>query len=346
LEQVFYFYIQKIVFMIERIVVDNFKSIQHADVKLQKINLLIGPNNSGKSNFLQVFETIADYTNEAGDVAEFKFSSKEHKKSNVKFFVEKGEIFLNSNYERLTGSFLSTTLPSPFDAYSFFRILKKSLIYKVQVDSIKQPVTFNKDADYINKNARDIASFLQVVLNKYRLIFNRITRDLMELTGNFKEIELDYVDNTRIKLGLKDTSNNTFWNEELSEGVLYFLAILCIIHQPNPPKLLLIEEPETGIHPRRIKEVIDLIRALAKEKDIQVIMTTHSPLIVDLFEDEPECIHVFEMKGGFTQIKNLKTDIIDPINKELVEAGLEPNKDYETTLGQQWVYGFLGGVPI
>jgi AAA15 family ATPase/GTPase len=39
--------------MIDRIIIDNFKSIRHADVKLQKMNLFIGPNNSGKSNFLK-----------------------------------------------------------------------------------------------------------------------------------------------------------------------------------------------------------------------------------------------------------------------------------------------------
>ena len=89
-----------------------------------------------------------------------------------------------------------------------------------------------------------------------------------------------------------------------------------------------------------------MIRTLSEEKDIQVILTTHSPLVVDLFEDEPESIYVFEMKGGFTEIKNLQKDIIEPINKELAEKGLEPEKDYGTSLGDKWVFGFLGGVPV
>ena len=77
----------------------------------------------------------------------------------------------------------------------------------------------------------------------------------------------------------------TYWADELSEGTLYFLALLCIINQPNPPKLLLLEEPEKGIHPRRIHEVINFICRLVAEKDIQVIMTTHSPLLLDEFAE-------------------------------------------------------------
>ena len=46
--------------MIDRLIIDNFKSIKHADVKLQKINLLIGPNNSGKSNFLKSVIHLCD----------------------------------------------------------------------------------------------------------------------------------------------------------------------------------------------------------------------------------------------------------------------------------------------
>lgn len=332
--------------MIERIVVDNFKSIQHADVKLQKVNLLIGPNNSGKSNFLKVFETVGQYSSETGEVREFDFVTKEGKKTDIKFYLQEGNILLNGSRGSLSDKpFVEFDNIKHRSALSFFRQLKEYKIYKIVIDKLKQPTSLDAKATSISKNADNIASFLQISLNKYRSNFNRITKDLSELSNDFREIVLDLIVNNQINLGLRNVKDDTFWGEELSEGILYFLALLCIIHQPNPPKLLLLEEPETGIHPRRIKEIIDLIKNLASEKEIKVIMTTHSPLVVDLFADEPECIHVFEIKDGFTEIKNLKTDIIDPINKELAEEGLDPNKDYETTLGQQWVYGFLGGVP-
>ena len=56
-------------------------------------------------------------------------------------------------------------------------------------------------------------------------------------------------------------------------------------------------------------------------------------------------IFVFDMIDGFTQIKNLQTDSIEPTNKELKAKGVDTEKDYGITLGDQWVFGLLGGVP-
>lgn len=338
--------------MIERIVIDNFKSIQHVDVKLQKVNLLIGPNNSGKSNFLKCI----NYINKQSIVNNGELNhngliglNKENKPTTILIQTEKGEITLPNN--ALNGDEFKYS-------QNFLRNGFATEIYKINPEKLKKLYSVGKPSNYLFMDGSNISFLLQNYLNKNREVFNKIREQLFELTGYFTDILTDLVNDDgsalkedshsrfiHSKFGLVAKDGKEFWAEELSEGVLYLLALLCIIHQPSPPKLLLIEEPETGIHPRRIKEVIDLIYALSEEKDIQVIMTTHSPLVVDLFEDEPESIHVFEMKDGFTQIKNLKTDIIEPTKKELEAKGIDATKDYGVSLGDQWVYGFLGGVP-
>ncbi|MDI9365520.1 MAG: AAA family ATPase [Flavobacterium sp.] len=323
--------------MIDRIVIDNFKSIKHADVKLQKINLLIGPNNSGKSNFLKLFEVIKNQVDSYNNYTISRIVTKEGLALSAMIILSESRIHIDTGLRIMPQN--KETNPSKI---SFFNKIRYSHLYKIQIDTLKQSRNLDLSADFVNGLGDNIASFLQIALNKHRNIFEKITSDLLKFTIGFKEIVLDLIPDRQIRFGLKNEADHIFWSDELSEGVLYFLCILCIVNQPNPPKYLFIEEPETGIHPRRIKEVIDLIRQLSIEKDIQVIMTTHSPLVVDLFANEPESIHVFEMKDGFTEIKNLKTDILDPINKELEESGIEPRKDYDTTLGQQWVYGFLG----
>jgi predicted ATPase len=330
--------------MIDRILIDNFKSIEHADVKLQKINLLIGPNNSGKSNFLNSFSVInkvliacgSFFTPEAVAL-DLTYSEKLNKEDKQTSF----EVFEN-NYRHPFGEINNKR--TSYNSLQTFLII--STVYKIQPQRIKEIRNLDLSSNFINNSADNIGSFLQIVLNKHRDIFSKITNDLCNFNSEFKEIVVDLLPNNIINFGLKDKKERIFWSDELSEGIIFFLAILCIINQPNPPKLLLIEEPETGIHPRRIKEVIDLIRKLSDEKDIQVIMTTHSPLVVDLFEDEPECIHVFEMKDGFTEIKNLQEDIIAPTNIELQKNGVDIDTDYGTSLGDKWIYGFLGGVPV
>ncbi len=132
--------------------------------------------------------------------------------------------------------------------------------------------------------------------------------------------------------------------DEVSEGTLYFMALLAIIHQPSPPKLLMIEEPEKGIHPRRLHEVMSFIFDLADKKDIQIIMTSHSPQVVNEFEDFPESVFVFDNENGETGVRNLLKDIIEPSDKKSEETNL-PKINYTKTLGEHWIYGFLGGVP-
>ncbi|MCW3108028.1 MAG: hypothetical protein JWQ09_2534 [Segetibacter sp.] len=345
--------------MIDRIIIDNFKSIKHADVKLEKINLLIGPNNSGKSNFLKGISHLKK------SIHGFHFSvlddNMDNERTNLKVYFNK-KLLVSS--EEDSKSLADVFNSDKFDIdrqsiYDLSELLGDCLIYKPDFGKLSSPYPIFKNDAIVIEDASNIASFLQTCLNKYRKTFNEISAELKEVLPVFDEIVIDNIETeeipngknkeaikkTLIKIGIKDVAERVIWAEDLSEGALYFLALLCIIHQPNPPKVLLLEEPERSMHPRRIKEVIDLLRKLSDEKDIQVIMTTHSPLVVDLFENEPECIHVFEMKNGFTEIKNLKTDIIDVTNKELEEKGIDTNKDYNISLGDQWVYGLLGGVP-
>ena len=363
--------------MIDRLIIDNFKSIKHADVKLQKINLLIGPNNSGKSNFLKSIVHLGNCIFIVKDFLETAYlyvesDNKDGLETNFEIIINDGKSIFSDKSKKgdkrkLTDDHLEDYLANNSESeylHELRSILHTVKIYKPDLGKLHLPYSIFQNDSSVLDDASNIASFLQTCLNKHRKYFNIITDELKKVLPIFEEIIIENIESEKeetpiskkvkverielpqIKIGFRDFAERIIWAEDLSEGALYFLALLCIIHQPEPPKLLMLEEPERSIHPRRIKEVIDLIRKLSEEKDIQVIMTTHSPLVVDLFEDEPECIHVFEMKDGFTEIKNLKTEIIDPTNIELEKKGVDITNDYETTLGEKWVYGFLGGVPV
>jgi predicted ATPase len=72
---------------------------------------------------------------------------------------------------------------------------------------------------------------------------------------------------------------------QVSDGMLLVLAYLSLFKNPESPRVLLIEEPENGVHPSRLKDVISILRSLVQGQDhTQVILTTHSPYVLDLFE--------------------------------------------------------------
>ena len=72
---------------------------------------------------------------------------------------------------------------------------------------------------------------------------------------------------------------------QVSDGMLLVLAYLTILYLPHPPRALLIEEPENGIHPKRLQDVLQILRDLiAEQGHTQIILTTHSPYVVDQFQ--------------------------------------------------------------
>lgn len=82
----------------------------------------------------------------------------------------------------------------------------------------------------------------------------------------------------------------------MSEGLLYWLAFAALPYI-DPVKILLIEEPENGLHPSRIVDVMRVLRDLS-EKGTQVIMATHSPLVVnELKGDEITVVTRTEAEG-------------------------------------------------
>lgn len=93
--------------------------------------------------------------------------------------------------------------------------------------------------------------------------------------------------------------------QQASDGAILFLGLLALMSAPNPPKLLLIEEPEKGVYPKRLAEVIDLLRKLEADSVNrpvpQIILTTHSPLLLSSFK--PEEVTLLRREVGTGPVK-------------------------------------------
>jgi predicted ATPase len=74
---------------------------------------------------------------------------------------------------------------------------------------------------------------------------------------------------------------------QAAEGMLYILGYLALMYLPHPPRVLLIEEPENGIHPNRVGDIVRILRRLVeRHPQTQIVMSTHSPYLVDAFMPE------------------------------------------------------------
>jgi len=85
---------------------------------------------------------------------------------------------------------------------------------------------------------------------------------------------------------------------QASDGTLLVLAYLTILYVPQPPRVLLVEEPENGMHPQRLREVLGILRELIQEQShTQVVLTTHSPYALDLFSPEEVTLCTMQDNG-------------------------------------------------
>ena len=129
-------------------------------------------------------------------------------------------------------------------------------------------------------------------------------------------------------LFLEEADNREIPATRLSDGTLRYLCLLSILLHPEPPPLIVIEEPELGLHPDLLPTLADLL-ATASERS-QLIVTTHSDVLVDALTDTPESVVVCEKHDGQTEMRRLDKD---DLTKWL--------QDY--TLGNVWSSGQLGG---
>ena len=78
------------------------------------------------------------------------------------------------------------------------------------------------------------------------------------------------------------------WNPEqpvdargMSDGTLRFIAIVVALLAVAPHSLLLIEEVDNGLHPSRSKELVDMLKDLSRQRQVDVLCTTHNPVLLD-----------------------------------------------------------------
>ena len=93
---------------------------------------------------------------------------------------------------------------------------------------------------------------------------------------------------------------------DLSDGTLRFLLLLTILATPDPPPLIAIDEPESGLHPSMLPILAEF--AVAAATRTQVILSTHSPQMLDAFGDTLPATTVFNWAGDHTELKTVGPD--------------------------------------
>jgi conserved domain protein len=361
--------------MIRQIIIENYKSIHKATIDLAQINVLIGANGAGKSNFISFFELLSALYNqrlqryilERGGIrwllhngrkgsdkirGVFNFSNK-----NALGFVLLptdigGAVIATQDYFNSGGSpdtdyeawhratwdkdvlesqiqgnktwradYLKEFLKS-FSAYHFHDTSRTS--------AMRQSCDIG-DNRFLRDDASNLPAFLYRLQQMEPRAFTLIEQTIQSIAPYFKRFSLDpsSLVLNQISLVWEEQDSDKYLDaQSLSDGTLRFIALATLLLQPNPPKTIVIDEPELGLHPAAIEKLAALVRVASHKA--QVIIATQSTSFVSCFE--PEDIVVVERKEG-------STTFVRP-DKERLASWLE---DY--SLGELWEKNLIGGKP-
>ncbi len=319
--------------------IKGFKSIKGVSVELRPINILIGANGSGKSNFISFFEMLNHLYNQKltefvalnGGAEKMLFQgskitenikatlSFDEGKNSYSFDLEKGDdgfIFTKEKLWYLANDWDISRYKteaevkySPFDNAEYIRTCLKN-IKKYHFHDTGKNSPFNKmshvenDSYFLYEKGDNLAAFLYTIQKEYTLIYKRIVHIIQSIAPYFSDFYLQPNAEGYIRLQWQDKYSSTVYGvNDLSDGTVRFIALTVLFMQPILPQSLIIDEPELGLHPVAIAKLAAMIKSIAS-KGTQVIVATQSTDLLSYFE--PNDIITVNQKNGESEFHRLK----------------------------------------
>ncbi|PKV75896.1 AAA family ATPase [Pontibacter ramchanderi] len=366
--------------LIDRIYIKNFKSIRDSgDVFIKPLNILIGPNGVGKSNFISFFKLLnsisesklPSYVAENGYADKILYFGKKKSKelaggiifrtikntNNRYDFVLKPDQANGFYFEIETGGYNRyssgyneswdyITLESQGEKNSgikdhtadrffylgeYFRQFKIFHFHDTSSSApLKQPSKV-RDNSYLKEDGSNLPSFLYRIQQQQPSQFRLIEYAIRSIAPFFEQFDLkpDNLNQDTIFLTWKEKGSDDYFNaNDLSDGTLRFIALTTLLLQAEPPKTIIIDEPELGLHPSAINKLAALIKAASFKS--QIIASTQSVNLLDQFEAND--IIVVDREDNQSTFKRL--------NSEQLQDWLS-----NYTIGELWEKNVIGGTP-
>lgn len=300
--------------MLTHVTIKNFRCLRDVSVPLKPLTVLVGPNDSGKSAFLLSLKTMAgnrsierpfdfwrlDVTQEISLTAKpsgspFSFTSRNPDITPARDHTEPSAYFV---------------LPAAGIATECSGV----------ADQVQHP--------QLQDTGENTASLYDYLYRLDHERFDAIEAAARNLIPGLQKIQVAQPHADRRRLDLIIEGGLKLRGEHVSVGLRLLLFFLVLSYHPTPPKTIVIEEPENGLHPKRLSDVMRLLREITEGKHgnntAQVILTTHSPYLLDHVNLETDQVLVFRRNDDGSRTA-------EPADAERLKTFLD-----EFVLGEVW----------
>ena len=242
------------------------------------------------------------------------------------------EVSLESNFKE--SSLVENDDPI---AQSIFQMLSFCKVYQFHDSSAEGPLRQScpvETANYLQSHGNNLPSFLLFLRNNYKESYNRIVDYVRDVVPQFQDFYLEPANNFVSLRWIDNSATDYRFNAyQFSDGSIRFIALTTLLLQPEQtmPKVIILDEPELGLHPYAITQLAEMVKDASIHA--QVIIATQSKDLVDHFDIDN--VSVVEMD------EKTQSTIVNQLNEEEYKIWLE-----HYTVSELWDKNIIGGRPV
>lgn len=270
--------------MIRKILIEGVRTHERTEIELGRLTCLVGPNGSGKSTVLQSFEVLfgAKFPSWMRAGASGWAITAEDNLGNL------AAVEVTKNVLRFTGQ----------EYLAVFVCRLDSEVLRAASESNVLPKLLPNGAQL----AHVLANWKLSDESKFQAILNQL-KEVVPALENLRPHSTLIDKKPVFELFFDFRTAPRVPAQAVSEGTLLALGLLTMLHEVSPPQetdrstVVLLDDIDRGLHPDAQLELIKLLRELAELKDLQIVMTTHSPYIVDALAPQEVCVLALDETG-------------------------------------------------
>lgn len=299
---------------ISSIQIENYRCLKNVRLDFDPLTVLVGGNGTGKSSVLRALAqdpvrwTDADVTDRSPKRA-------------IQFRIQhKGGDFTVSSHGAFSGS-----APGA-----------RQLLH-LDLNGMRSPNQLQK-ARVLDLNGGNMAN---VLASLTRTSQQELSKRFCALVPLYADVDFEPLGGGSLTLRFQDRWNKAWYQPQyVSDGTMLVLAYLLLLHQEPQVSLIAIEEPERGLHPYLLGQLVQFLRSMARgeigNRTVQIVAATHSAELLNHLEPSEVRFLSRADRDGSTIVERAPSDTPD---------WRRAFTEYDSALGSMWLSGGLGGVP-